>query len=182
MKKENIVKKWKSKKKLPRILKINRVKGLTISVLFSNGHNRVLNFDKIFKNWKVAKKSLEYKLLDPIEFKKVKLEDFTLVWPNIKIELEGFDGEKMIQPYQIGADILYELSEPDEQLERFTIGSLIRKERVKAGLTQEELGERIGSDKYYISKVEADQFHVEISTLRKIIEGGLHKKMEIVIK
>jgi predicted transcriptional regulator len=85
-------------------------------------------------------------------------------------------------PFSVGADTLYELSEPDEIREKLSVGSLIRKERVLAGLTQEELGERIGSDKFYISKVEADHFHVEISTLRKIVEGGLHKRLEIVIR
>ncbi|HEV7231657.1 MAG TPA: helix-turn-helix transcriptional regulator [Bacteroidia bacterium] len=173
---------WKSQKKLPRILKINRVRGLTVSVLFSNGQNRVLDFEEIFKKWKVTKKSLEYKLMNPAEFKKLKLEDYTLSWSNIRIKLDGFDGKKHIHPYQIGADVLYELSEPDENRERLTIGSMIKKERLKAGLTQTELADRIGTDKFYISRVEADQFQVEIATLRKIIEGGLHKRMEIVIR
>jgi DNA-binding XRE family transcriptional regulator len=182
MKKQPVKMKWKSRKKLPRILKINRINGLAISVLFSNGQNRILNFEEIFKNWQVTRKSREYPLLDAREFKKVKLDNFTLVWPQLKVELKGFKNEKLIQPYQVGADTLYELSIPDTHRERLTIGSLIKKERRKAGLTQEELGERIGSDKYYISRVESDQFQVEISTLRKIIEGGLHKKMEIVIR
>lgn len=173
--------KGKSQKRLPKILKINRIKGLTISVLFSDGHNRILDFEQIFKDWKVNKKSQEYKLLNPDEFRKVKLEDFTLLWPNVTTEIEGFGGEKIIMPYQIGADTLYELSQLDEVREH-SIGELIKRERVKAGLTQEELGERIGSDKFYISRVEANRFHVEISTLIKIIEGGLHKRLEILIK
>lgn len=174
--------KWKSQKRLPRILRINRVKGFTISVLFSDGHNRMLDFRKIFKEWKITKKDPEFKLMNPEEFRKVKLDDHTLSWPNVKIELTGFDGKKIAHPYQVGADTLYELSEPDHIREGLPVGALIKKERIKAGLTQEELGERIGSDKYYISRVEADQFHVEISTLRKIVEGGLHKKLQIVIR
>jgi DNA-binding XRE family transcriptional regulator len=174
--------KWRSEKKLPKILKVNKVKGLTISVLFSDGQNRILDFGKILKDWKVTKKSLEGKLLDPSEFKKVKLENFTLTWNNIKTEMKGFNNENIALPYQIGADVLYELSEPDYSNEDYPIGALIKKERIKAGLTQEELGERIGSDKFYISKVEADQFHIEVTTLKKIIEGGLHKKLEIRIK
>lgn len=174
--------KWKSQKRLPKILKINRVKGLTISVLFNDGHNRLLDFNEIFKKWKITKKDKESKLLDLEEFKKVKLLDFTLSWSNLKTELEGFNNQKLVIPYQIGADVLYDLSIPDESREVLAVGTLIKQARIKAGLTQEELGERIGSDKTYISKVEADKFHIEISTLRKIVEGGLHKKLEILIR
>lgn len=182
MKTEKVKSKWKSLKRLPRILRINSIRGFTISVLFSDGHNRVLDFEKIFKDWKVSKKDFEYKLLTLSEFKKVKLDDHTLTWTNVKIEMTNFDGKKIVLPYQIGADTLYELSEPDKAREGLPVGLLIKKERIKAGLSQEELGARIGSDKHYISKVEADQFHVEISTLRKIIEGGLHKRLQITIK
>jgi len=174
--------KWKSEKKLPKILRINRVRGLLISVLFSNGHNRTLDFKEIFKKWTIRKKDKEYKLLDPAEFKRVKLEDATLTWDNVITEMKGLNGEKVHQCYQIGADILYELSESDQTREKLPIGSLIRKARIKAGLTQQELGQRIGSDKFYISKVEAGLFHIEISTLKKIVEGGLHKKLQIQIK
>ena len=48
----------KTSKRIPKILKINRIdkKNLKISVLFSNGEDRILDFDKIFKNdWKVTK-------------------------------------------------------------------------------------------------------------------------------
>jgi DNA-binding XRE family transcriptional regulator len=179
MKKEKEQRKWRSDKKLPRILRINKV---VISVLFSDGHNRILDFNQIFRDWQVTKKDIEFKLLEPEEFKKVKLHDFTLTWNNLKTEVTGFDDKKLTLPYQIGPDTLYELSTPDEVRENLTVGTLIKKERIKAGLTQEELGERIGSDKTYISKVEANQFHIEISTLRKIVEGGLHKRLEILIK
>jgi DNA-binding XRE family transcriptional regulator len=180
--KSEVKNKWKSRKRLPRILRINRIRGLKVSVLFSDGHNRVLDFEEIFKTWKVSKKSHEFKLLKPEEFKKVKLENHTLTWSNVTIELKNFDGKKISLPYQVGADILYELSEPDDSREGEGIGTLIKKARLKAGLTQEELGERIGSDKYYISKIESNQHHVEVTTLRKIVEGGLHKRLEIHIK
>lgn len=179
--KEIGTRKWKSQKRLPKILKINRIKGLTISVLFSDGHNRLLDFEKILKDWKVTRKDREYVLFDSAEFKKVKLDNFTLSWPNIQTKLKGFGGDEISIPYTIGADVLYELSELDKSREP-SIGELIKKERVRAGLTQEELAERIGTDKFYISKVESDQFHVEVSTLRKIIEGGLLKRLEINIK
>ncbi len=139
----------------------------------------MLDFKQIFLEWKVSKTGVEYKLPGPAEFKKVKRVDFTLSWPNIKQEVCGLDDKKLILPYQIGADTLYELSKPDEKRETLVPGSLIRKERIKAGLTQGEPGARIGSDKTYISKVESNQFQIEISTLRKIVEGGLNKRLLI---
>ncbi len=172
--------KWKSDKKLPRIIKINSIRGFVISVLFSDGSNRTLDFSKIFRDWNITKRSPEYKLLDLSQFKKVQLGDHTLVWNNIQARVKGLDNKLISLPYQIGADVLYELSEPD--LEEIFVGAMIRRERLKAGLSQEDLGKRIGSDKHYISKVEADKFHIEISTLKKIVEGGLHKKLEIIIK
>ncbi len=35
--------------KIPRILKINWIKGLTISVVFNNGESRIIDFKKVFK-------------------------------------------------------------------------------------------------------------------------------------
>jgi hypothetical protein len=81
MEKVKIKRKWKSQKRLPKILRINRIKGLTISVLFSDGHNRILDFEKILKeDWKVTKKDPEFKLLDPAEFRKVKLDNFYAIF------------------------------------------------------------------------------------------------------
>ena len=55
--------------------------------------------------------------------------------------------------------------------EEFKLGVLIHEARIKQGLTQEQLAEKIGTSKGYISKVENDIKDVRISTLRKIIEG-----------
>lgn len=173
---------WKSKKTLPRILRINRVSGYTIFVLFSNGQNRILDFKKIFRLWKVKRSDKEYKLLQPGEFKKVILENYSLCWPEIKTEIKLPGGKTTCLPFQPGADTLYELSEPDSSRDKLPLGEMIRKARLKAGLTQEELGKRIGSDKFYISRIEANRFHVEISTLKKIVEGGLRKRLHIHIK
>ena len=66
-------KKYNSKR-LPKILKINRIEKnkLRISVLFSDGSNRILDFDKILnKVWKVKKSDPEYVLLNPKEFDNV---------------------------------------------------------------------------------------------------------------
>ncbi|MBC2840120.1 helix-turn-helix transcriptional regulator [Robiginitalea sp. SC105] len=51
----------------------------------------------------------------------------------------------------------------------------IRRHLVK--ISQEELGEKIGTDKQYISKVENHKTDLELKTLRKIYEIGLDKKV-----
>ena len=78
----------KSFRGLPRILKINEVdsKNLRLSVLFSNGENRILDFKNILNNeWKVESNEPEFLLLQAKEFKKVQLINNTLTWNNIPV-------------------------------------------------------------------------------------------------
>ena len=53
---------------------------------------------------------------------------------------------------------------------------------LEKGLTQEELAERCGTNKAYISKVENNVKDVRMSTLQKIIEVGLGGKLQVSIK
>jgi HTH-type transcriptional regulator / antitoxin HipB len=53
----------------------------------------------------------------------------------------------------------------------FKLGVLIQEARLKKGFTQEQLADKIGTSKAYISKVENDLKDVRFSTLQKIIEG-----------
>ena len=47
------------------------------------------------------------------------------------------------------------------------------------GITQEELAQRVGTSKSYISKIENSKSDIGYKTLRKIIEVGLNKKIII---
>ena len=174
----------KAHKRLPKILKINSInkKQLKISVLFSNGEDRILDFNKIFKSdWKVTKSDPEYKLMNPAEFEKVKIANHTLSWDNADLFITGFDGKKKKVPYEVGADTLFELSEVDEKL-NISIGSLFRKARLAAKLSQEKVAELSGTSRTYITKLENDGSDVEIMTLKKIVEAGLNKHLTISIK
>ncbi len=49
--------------KLARIIKIKSVTDFNIICIFNNGETRLINFKKLFKQWKISKKDPEYKLL-----------------------------------------------------------------------------------------------------------------------
>ena len=59
---------------------------------------------------------------------------------------------------------------------------MIQDARKKKGMTQQELAEKAGTNKAYISRVENDIKDVRISTLRKIVETGLGGKLELAVK
>ena len=65
--------------------------------------------------------------------------------------------------------------------ENFKIGAMIHDARLEKGLTQEELAQKIGTTKSYISKIENNMKEVRISTLQKIVEMGLGGKLELSI-
>lgn len=73
-----------------------------------------------------------------------------------------------------------------DQLEKgyedFKLGALIHEARLEKGLTQEELAEKIGSTKSYISKIENNIKEVRFSTLKKIIELGLGGQLQLSVK
>ena len=66
--------------------------------------------------------------------------------------------------------------------ENFRIGAMIYETRLKKGLTQEELAEKAGTTKSYISKIENNVKEVRFSTLQKIVEHGLGGHLELSIK
>lgn len=66
--------------------------------------------------------------------------------------------------------------------EAFKIGALIHDTRVEMGMTQEQLAEKVGTTKSYISKIENNLKEARISTLQKIIELGFGGRLELTIK
>ncbi|MEO1627010.1 MAG: helix-turn-helix transcriptional regulator [Bacteroidota bacterium] len=86
----------------------------------------------------------------------------------------------MFYPYQIDPIVLFENGKLDES-RTIQLGHLIRQARKEAGLTQQELAERSGTSKHYISRLENDKSDIELLTLKKIIEAGLGKTLKIQI-
>src|ERR1035437_1600953 len=61
----------------------------------------------------------------------------------------------------------------EEEFEAFKIGVLIQEARKKQNLTQEQLAERAGTTKNYISRIENNASDIRLSTLMRIIREGL---------
>lgn len=168
--------------KIPRILKINWIKKLTISVVFNNGESRIIDFNKVLDHINLVDKSPARILYDPKEFAKVELEENTLSWNNVEQFITMRNKEKMRVPFQIGADVLLKYSYPEKSDLAAKVGHLIKESRISMGLTQQELALMSGTSRTYISRIENDRSDVELGTLRKIIETGLGKNLEIRIK
>jgi ribosome-binding protein aMBF1 (putative translation factor) len=63
----------------------------------------------------------------------------------------------------------------------FIVGEMIKEERKRAHLTQEDLAKKTGTKKSYISRLENGKIDIQISTLFKIFEEGLGKKLGLTI-
>ena len=70
----------------------------------------------------------------------------------------------------------------EEGYQAFKIGVLLKEARLKSGLTQQELADKVGTTKSYISKIENNVKEARISTLQKIVELGLGGNLELNIR
>ena len=68
----------------------------------------------------------------------------------------------------------------DRETEAFCLAQTLKEERKRAGLTQEELADKIGTKKTYISRLENGKADIQLSTLFRIFEG-LGKRVSLTI-
>lgn len=59
----------------------------------------------------------------------------------------------------------------DKETQAFCLAETLREERLRAGLTQQQLAERIGTKKTYISRLENGNADIQLGTLYRIFEG-----------
>lgn len=64
----------------------------------------------------------------------------------------------------------------------FAIGEILREARKEAHLTQEELATKTGTRKSFISRIENGHSDIQLSTLYKLLELGLGRKITLTIK
>lgn len=65
----------------------------------------------------------------------------------------------------------------DENAQMFIINEMLKEARKEAQITQEQLAERTGTKKSYISRIENGKGNIQISTLIKLFEIGLNKRI-----
>ncbi len=63
----------------------------------------------------------------------------------------------------------------------FRLGIMLKEARQEAKLTQEQVAEKTGTKKSYISRIERGVSDIQVSTYHKLIEIGLGKHLNISI-
>ena len=69
----------------------------------------------------------------------------------------------------------------DAEFETFRIGVLIQEARKKQQLTQEQLADKVGTTKNYISRIENNASDIRLSTLMRIIRDGLGGQLKLSV-
>jgi DNA-binding XRE family transcriptional regulator len=158
------------------------MKDLSISVVFNNGESRIVDFRKLFGEIGIDKYSAASILFNENEFAKAELKDNTISWSNVEQYMSMKNKEIIRVPFEIGADVLLKYSYPENSNIMSKIGKMVREARLKSGMTQQELALISGTSRTYISRIENDRSDIELATLKKIIETGLGKRLEISVK
>lgn len=173
----------KGLRSIPRILKINYINGRSISLMFNNGECRIVDIEEFLgRSTTLQAGSLAHQVLSSDKvFSSVQVVGNTIGWPGIGINSKDAEGKPVFYPFDLDPLLLFNASVTDKR-SSLQIGSTIRKIRKESGLTQQQLADRTGTTKAYISKLENSKSDIEILTLRKVIEAGLNKKLKIEIK
>lgn len=68
-------------------------------------------------------------------------------------------------------------SKYEEGAQMFIVSEMLKTARKEANLTQEQLAEKAGTKKSYISKLENGKGNIQLSTLIRIFEQGLNRRI-----
>lgn len=69
----------------------------------------------------------------------------------------------------------------EQEFEAFKLGVMIQELRKEQGLTQEQLAEKCGTTKTYISRIENNASDIRLSTLMRIIKFGLGGNLKLSV-
>jgi len=70
----------------------------------------------------------------------------------------------------------------EEGFESFKLGVMIQELRKEIGMTQEQLAEKCGTTKTYISRIENNASDIRLSTLMRIIREGFGKHLKLSVE
>ena len=68
-------------------------------------------------------------------------------------------------------------NEYEEKAQMFIVSEMLKIARKEAKMTQEQLAEKAGTKKSYISKIENAKGNIQLSTLIRIFEKGLNRRI-----
>ena len=94
------------------------------------------------------------------------------------LKTKNFDELLDIQYGKIGSE---NRDEFEGKAQYFVISEMLKDARKKAKLTQEQLANKVGTKKSYISRLENGKCDIQLSTLYKIFETGLGRKVSLII-
>ena len=69
----------------------------------------------------------------------------------------------------------------EEGAQMFIVSEMLKEARKEANLKQEQLAEKAGTKKSYISKLENAKGNIQLSTLIRIFEQGLNRKIGLTL-
>jgi HTH-type transcriptional regulator / antitoxin HipB len=69
----------------------------------------------------------------------------------------------------------------EEKVQYFVISEMLKEARKEAKMTQEQLADKVGTKKSYISRLENGKCDIQLSTLYRIFEFGLGKRITLLI-
>ncbi|MCB9311003.1 MAG: helix-turn-helix transcriptional regulator [Lewinellaceae bacterium] len=72
-------------------------------------------------------------------------------------------------------------TEYEEGFEAFKLGVLLQDMRTKEGMTQEELANKCGTTKSYISRIENNASDIRLSTIMRIFREGFGKQIKLSV-
>ncbi|MDF2435828.1 MAG: transcriptional regulator [Bacteroidota bacterium] len=70
----------------------------------------------------------------------------------------------------------------EEGYEAFKLGVMLQELRKGQGMTQEELAQKCGTTKTYISRIENNASDIRLSTLMRIISEGLGGHLKLTVE
>ena len=68
----------------------------------------------------------------------------------------------------------------EKNAQYFVISKVLKEARKEANMTQEQLAEKVGTKKSYISRLENGKCDIQLSTLYRIFEFGLGKRVSLM--
>jgi HTH-type transcriptional regulator / antitoxin HipB len=95
---------------------------------------------------------------------------------NIK-KTKTFDELLDIQYGKVGTE---KKNEFEEKAQYYVISEMLKEARKEANLTQEELAQKVGTKKSYISRLENGKCDIQLSTLYRIFEVGLSRRINLI--